>query len=246
MRSALNGETRYLVVNADDFGLSAGVNAGIIEAHERGIVTSASLMVRWPAAVEAAHYGRSHSELSLGLHLDFAEWRLRNGEWELAYQVAPTNDPAAVDAEIGRQVEAFRELVGSGPTHLDSHQHLHLKKNSRPVVEEWGRKLQIPVRRCTPDLHYCGSFYGLDENGEEIEGALSAASLCAILKNLRAGWTELACHPGFAADLDSDYSEPRSREVEALSAAEVRETIRELGIELCSFAAFRDELRPHR
>ena len=43
-----------LIVNADDFGLCAGVNQGIIEAHERGIVTSASLMVRYPAAEAAA------------------------------------------------------------------------------------------------------------------------------------------------------------------------------------------------
>ena len=43
-------ETRRLIVNADDLGLSAGVNRGIVEAHARGIVTSASLMVRQPAA----------------------------------------------------------------------------------------------------------------------------------------------------------------------------------------------------
>jgi predicted glycoside hydrolase/deacetylase ChbG (UPF0249 family) len=47
---------RLLVVNADDFGRSRGVNAGVIAAHERGIVTSASLMVRWPAARGAADY----------------------------------------------------------------------------------------------------------------------------------------------------------------------------------------------
>jgi predicted glycoside hydrolase/deacetylase ChbG (UPF0249 family) len=43
-------EKRLLIVNADDLGLSEGVNAGIAEAHERGIVTSASLMVRQGAA----------------------------------------------------------------------------------------------------------------------------------------------------------------------------------------------------
>ena len=42
--------SRAVIVNADDFGQSAGINRGIVEAHERGIVTSASLMVRWPAA----------------------------------------------------------------------------------------------------------------------------------------------------------------------------------------------------
>ena len=45
--------SRILIVNADDFGLSAGVNCGIVEAHDKGIVTSASLMVHMPAAAEA-------------------------------------------------------------------------------------------------------------------------------------------------------------------------------------------------
>ena len=56
-----------LIVNADDFGQSPGVNRGIIEAHEHGIVTSASLMVRWPAAASAAAYAREHARLGLGL-----------------------------------------------------------------------------------------------------------------------------------------------------------------------------------
>src|SRR5206468_2930594 len=60
---------KLVVVNADDLGLSPGVNRGIIEAHERGIVTSASLMVRWPAAAEAAAYARSRPQLGVGLHL---------------------------------------------------------------------------------------------------------------------------------------------------------------------------------
>ena len=57
---------RFLIVNADDFGLSEGVNRGIIEAHERGIVTSASLMVLKPSAVSAAAYSREHLRLRRG------------------------------------------------------------------------------------------------------------------------------------------------------------------------------------
>ena len=83
---------RYLIVNADDFGQSHGVNRGIIEAHERGIVTSASLMVRWPAATEAAAYSRQHPHLSLGLHVDFGEWACRGGHWVPLYEVVPSND----------------------------------------------------------------------------------------------------------------------------------------------------------
>src|SRR6516225_220913 len=88
--------TRSLIVNADDFGQSPGVNRGIIEAHERGIVTSASLMVRWPAARAAASYARRHLKLSVGLHFDFAEWACENGNWRPLYEVVPQNDVPAV------------------------------------------------------------------------------------------------------------------------------------------------------
>src|SRR5215469_1414329 len=95
---------RHLIVNADDFGQSRGVNRGIITAHEHGIVTSASLMVRWPAAAEAAAYARSHPALSLGLHFDLGEWICRNGTWLPLYEVVPGGDAAAVVSEIGRQL----------------------------------------------------------------------------------------------------------------------------------------------
>jgi predicted glycoside hydrolase/deacetylase ChbG (UPF0249 family) len=78
---------RGLIVNADDFGQSAGVNRGVIAAHERGVVTSASLMVRWPAAEEAASYARQRPGMSLGLHVDLGEWTFREGSWTPLYEV---------------------------------------------------------------------------------------------------------------------------------------------------------------
>src|SRR5207302_5062801 len=102
---------RSLIVNADDFGLSAGINQGIVAARERGIVTSASLMVRWPAAVEAAAYGRAHPDFSLGLHVDLGEWSYRDGGWVARYQVVAVDDPRAVSDELARQVDSFRNLT---------------------------------------------------------------------------------------------------------------------------------------
>src|SRR5437867_779392 len=99
--------TRYLIVNADDFGQSRGVNQGIIEAHEHGIVTSASLMVRWPAACEAAAYGREHCELSVGLHLDLGEWAYREDAWVPLYEVVDLDDASAVAEEVSRQLSSF-------------------------------------------------------------------------------------------------------------------------------------------
>ena len=64
---------RYLILNADDFGQSHGVNRGVIKAHENGIVTSPSLMVRSLAAVAVAAYGRVHPSLSARLQAGLDE-----------------------------------------------------------------------------------------------------------------------------------------------------------------------------
>ena len=64
------GSQRTLVVNADDFGASSGVNRGIVHSHVHGIVTSASLMVDGPAAEPAVELALEHPELGVGLHWD--------------------------------------------------------------------------------------------------------------------------------------------------------------------------------
>src|SRR6266849_6414300 len=159
-------EKRYLIVNADDFGQSCGVNRGIIEAHERGIVTSVSLMVRWPAAAEAAAYAREHPSLSLGLHFDFGEWRCRNGSWIKLYEVVSEENIAAVAKEASRQLAAFRRLIGEDPTHLDSHQHVHRRESLSSVFIEIAEGLGVPLRCCSRQLRYHGDFYGQTQNGE--------------------------------------------------------------------------------
>src|ERR1700687_5935212 len=66
---------RYLIVNADDLGADDGTTRGIIAAHERGIVTSASLMVDMPGARSAVRAARAHPQLGLGLHVSFTAGR---------------------------------------------------------------------------------------------------------------------------------------------------------------------------
>src|SRR5436305_14871896 len=91
---------RYLIVNADDFGHSSAVNRGVIHAHDHGIVTSASLMVRWPAAVEAAEYARNRPGLSLGLHLVFGEWAYKVKDWKPVYHVVQLDDARELSKEV--------------------------------------------------------------------------------------------------------------------------------------------------
>lgn len=226
---------RYLIVNADDFGQSRGVNRGIIECFENGIVTSASLMVRWPAAVEAAAYARAHAKLSVGLHVDLSEWACKNGTWFPLYEVVTLDDHAAVAAEVMRQLERFRELLGRNPTHLDSHQHAHCKEPVRSVLKQLAQELQVPLRHYDPYVRYSGEFYGQSAKGEPFPEGISVNGLIDILTKLPAGITELGCHPGRAEDLESMYREERAAEVETLCDTRVRSFLEAAVIKLCSF-----------
>ncbi len=224
-----------LIVNADDFGLSAGVNRGIVEAVERGIVTSASLMVRQPAAAEAAAYVCRNSTISLGLHLDLGEWVYRGGEWVPLYSVIPAGDAAAAAAEISGQIAEFQRLVGRPPTHLDSHQHVHREEPVRSIALKHARQLGIPLRDFTPGIRYCGDFFGQDGEGRPIPGALTVSGLKAILESLAGGTTELGCHPGYDDGLATAYRSERAQEVRVLCDPEVRRWVQENQMELCSF-----------
>ena len=226
---------RCLIVNADDFGQSPGVNRGIIEAHEHGIVTSASLMVRGTGAAEAAAYTREHPGLSLGLHFDFGEWARRDGQWVKLYEVVPEHDIMAVANEASRQFAMFRRLVGKDPSHLDSHQHAHRGRRLRLVFIEIARWLSVPLRNVTPGIHYCGSFYGQDAQGRPLRGFITVKALMKILAGLPPGFTELGCHPGDGGDLDSMYLAERAQEVRALCDPRVRAALADMDIQLCSF-----------
>jgi predicted glycoside hydrolase/deacetylase ChbG (UPF0249 family) len=226
---------RCLIVNADDFGQSLGINRGIIEAYENGIVTSASLMVRWPAAAEAAAYAREHRELSLGLHLDLCEWICRDGDWEPLYEVAPLDDGVAIAEEITRQVSTCREFIGQDPSHLDSHQHVHRAEPVRSIMVDVARQLGVPLRDCSPSIRYCGEFYGQSGNGYPYPDSISVEGLIKTLAELPTGITELGCHPGLGDDLDTMYGKERIEEVKALCDPRVRAAIIAGGIELYSF-----------
>lgn len=229
---------RYLIVNADDFGQSHGINQGIIEAHAQGIVTSASLMVRWPAAAEAVEYSRPYPYLSLGLHVDVAEWAYRNEQWLPLYEVVPPTDIGAMADEVFRQLEHFVHLVGRMPTHLDSHQHLHLREPLRTVLTRVTGELGIPLRHYCTAVHYCGDFYGQTAKGTPMPEAISVDGLLKTLVTLPSGLTELSCHPGHGNDIDTMYRYERAEEVKVLCDPQVRASLTAMGIELCSYRDF--------
>ncbi len=228
---------RQLIVNGDDFGRTEAVNAGITAAHEQGILTSASLMVRWPAAAGAARQARALPGLGVGLHVDLGEWEPRGGDWVAVYEVDDVDDARRVTAEVERQLAAFRELLGRDPTHLDSHQHVHLREPVLSILVEIAGELAVPLRHHDPRIRYCGEFYGQTGEGQPLPEGISVDGLIEILAALQPGVTELACHPGLDDELQSTYRSERVQEVRVLCDPRVRATVAASDIELCSFTS---------
>lgn len=161
-----SGYERSLIVNADDFGLSASANHAIIRAHREGILTSASLMLNEPGFDEAVALARQNPRLGIGLHLT-----LLCGHATLPSEKIPelVNEHGEFDrnpprvgwryffrprlreqlrAEILAQFEKFRAL-GLPLDHVDSHHHLHAHPTVFKILMESAENLGITHLRLT-------------------------------------------------------------------------------------------------
>ncbi len=245
---------KLLVVNADDLGRTAGINAGIFEAHRRGIVTSATLMVGFPAAVEAAAMLGSYPDLGVGLHVTLTGARPTLPPEEVPsligadgrFVAKPEGMAAPVEAEVlaeaRNQLARFRELTGRMPTHLDSHHHSHRRPEVLAVLIEIALEHRLPVRAASPEVgerlraagvattdHFVERFFG-DEARLDV--------LLEILRGLQPGSTELMCHPARLDDelrATSSYVDARECELAVLTDPAVRAALDEAGIRLADF-----------
>ena len=233
---SVEGSSRQLIINADDFGLSADTNRGIIQCRKQGVLTSASLMVRAVAAKQAAEYAAGDPGLSLGLHVDLGEWELHADQWVRTQFVVPLDNPTAVRDEIVRQLDAFRKLTGRDPTHLDSHQHVHQRESVKVLMREWAAQMGIVLRGDCATVRFCGDFYGQDEHLRPMPEFVSTSNLLKLLNKLQPGITELSCHPGLDYQLTSSYCDQRPLELQTLCDPMVRREIERLGIALISFS----------
>ncbi len=216
---------RYLIVNADDLGASAGINRGILEACERGIVTSASLMVDRPGAEALGAMRPDPATLSIGLHAT-----LTSEEGTMLIEAGECLP------ELERQLQRFEELLGRAPTHLDSHHNVHFQEPLRDVFRAVARERGLPLRGFSPARYYA-DFYGQWDDGETHLEQVGVEMLGVMLeREVGEGVTELGCHPGYTGDgFTSSYLFEREAELETLCDPAVRERIAALGIVLVSF-----------
>jgi chitin disaccharide deacetylase len=227
-------EDRFLIVNADDLGLSEAVNEGVWTAHTEGVVTSASLMVRQGAAPAAAEEAASYPDLGIGLHIDLGEWNYEAGEWTQAYMHCDTDDRDAVEAECRAQIERFRALLGRDPDHLDSHQHVHESEPVRGVAEQLAAELGVPLRNRA--VRYEGGFYGQSGKGEPFPAGIAPERLRELIETLPPGWTEVGCHPAAGPVPTSSYDDERRIELATLRDSTLKTLLNVSNVNLCTYA----------
>jgi chitin disaccharide deacetylase len=225
--------SRLLIVNADDFGACEGVNRGIVECHRDGIVTSTSLMVTGAAAEEAAQLARENEALSIGLHWDVI------GEDERDFDLG---DERAVRAEFAAQLERFYSLMDRGPTHVDSHRHMHTREEVRPYFAELVAPLRVPLRG-DGRVFFIGGFYAQWEWGVTELRHVSVQALEGILRDeVGDGWTEVSCHPGYITPgYRTTYRHEREAEISTICDSRIKETISQLSIGLHSYATYAEQ-----
>jgi chitin disaccharide deacetylase len=221
---------KHVIVNADDFGASTGTNRGIVECHARGVLSSTSMMVTGAAVEEAVELSRAYPQLAVGLHWDVI------GEDEREFDL---DDEGAVREEFAAQLQRFRELMGRPPTHIDSHRHLHLDDSVRELFGELAAPVGVPLRG-DGRVRFVGNFYAQWEWGvTELEHVSVEALQQIIREEVREGWTELSCHPGYVTDdYLPMYRVEREAELRTLTDPRIRATMDELGIELESYATY--------
>jgi len=242
---------RALIVNADDFGLTPGVSAGILAAHRHGIVTSATVLVSPGPDREQLAEARD-AGLGLGLHVNLTLGKpLTRGrslvdgggrfvrDPRRAADIAEAKD---VRAEVEAQIARFEKLVGRLPTHLDSHHHVGLYPPVRDVVLDVARALGLPVRSQDAAARVRARSAGLRTTdhffGEAGPGAYwSPPRTLALLRALPPGVSEFMAHPGrFDDDLGySRFGRQREIELAGLGGAGARGAAAALGITLCHF-----------
>jgi predicted glycoside hydrolase/deacetylase ChbG (UPF0249 family) len=242
-----------VIFNADDLGRTVGINDGIFEAHRRGLVRSATLMVGYESSRDAGRRLAEHPDLGVGLHVTLSGARPT---------LSPAQVPSLVDsrgrfprrpelfaeprrdevlAEVRHQLRMFHEMTRRVPTHFDSHHHSHRHPVVAEAVVTLASELGVPVRRSSDDLaerFRVGNVRSTDSFSEAFYGSGAAqATLVELFARAADGSlgssVEVMCHPGYADPslrAESDYSDAREGEITVLCDPVVLEAFRSHGL----------------
>lgn len=249
---------RQLIINADDCNLTEGVTCGILEAHDRGLVTSTTVLVNLPLETETVRRLKRCRRLGLGLHLNVTLAvpvspparvcsLLKNGRFRRANDYAKHAPPLQeLIREYEAQIKLFRKHFGTKPDHFDTHHHLHDREPFFKAVATVARRWKLPIRRSqmfgregyvkeTKTLRTTDYLFG----NLEARFIWEKNPFLGVVETLPEGTSEIVCHPGYCdAELRriSSFQEAREQERKLFSDSQLRKVLSELGIELARFS----------
>jgi predicted glycoside hydrolase/deacetylase ChbG (UPF0249 family) len=214
---------RRVIVNADDLGYDPEIDRGILEAHARGIVSSATAMVETPFAPAAL--AAAPASLAIGLHA----------------VLDPASGEAAAEGSLIRQLARFLELRGRRPSHIDSHKHAHAAPGPFAAVVRVALDLRLPVRAVDAAMRaalreagLCTADAFLGDAGQR--PAWNEARLLEALAGVGEGTTEVMVHPGYRPSrVQTSFGVEREEELAALVSPRVGELVRSMGLHLGSY-----------
>lgn len=235
-----------LIVNSDDFGLTPGVNLGIIDALKRGVLRSTTAMMNQPAIEMAAELAQANPDLGVGIHLVLTAGRPllnthktivdENGNFlKNAVLIRKLDvDVEEVYAEYEAQMERYIELFGHKPTHIDGHHHTHKLPQTVEATKRLAAKYGMKyVREVESDVAFIHDFYGPNTNFDQFKKVLD--------RHKDAEYVELMCHVALI-DVDliqcSTYNFDRVHELETLISSQAKEYVAAHNIELVNFSSY--------
>ncbi|EJU9973773.1 chitin disaccharide deacetylase [Vibrio alginolyticus] len=238
-----------VIFNADDFGLTRGVNSGIVKAHQQGVVRSTTMMVGMDAEQHALELARHNPDLKIGVHLRFTAGvpitkhpNLTNGRsYFINYDELWSKqdfETQVVYDEAKAQVEHFLSL-GLELSHLDSHHHAHTHPQILPVIKEVANEYRVPLRGtglCQESMTIRYIF-----TDEFYDQKVSLDGLMAHLLSLKADYdlVEVMCHPAEADQaliLKSGYALQRELELQVLTSPILKEQLAHHGITVTDYS----------
>lgn len=231
-----------IIVNSDDFGLTEGVNYGVIKALKNGVLRSTTAMVNMPAIEHAVKLAKDNPELGVGLHLvltagypivkDHKTIVDENGRFlKNSVLNASVIDAEEVYREYKAQMERFIELFGRKPTHIDGHHHTQDLDQTREVTKRLAEEYGIDyIRSISDHPEFVNNFYGDHVSIEDFKECVN--------EHRNDDFIEIMCHVAFI-DVDllhiSSYNSNRVKELETLINPFLLEWIDSQGYKLRHF-----------
>ena len=228
-----------LIINADDYGYTQGINKGIIHGHKNGIISSTTVLTNSPNLQQSYDLVKECPQLGLGVHLTLTLGKPltqghsltdQNGYFFNRKEInLSIMDKKEIYNEWKSQIELFIQTFNQYPTHLDSHHSVHDQPETFAITQYLCQEYNLTCRRHSP-AKFIGNFFGANITVDFIIETLK--------NNINEECIEIMTHAGFSdqelRDLSS-YNDDREKELEILCDKTLIRYIEENNIALINY-----------